>query len=317
MEVLNNHYEVCFDRDNPDIVFYSNFGLTHLLYSNATRIHFSYENTFPNFNVCDFALSHTRDLINGRNLHFPLALIKPVTSTIIRAENPYVRPFCSFVYNQSTFGEGAKLRKSFCEFLSCTYRKVDCPGKVLNNMHAPELALRNDSKNWQSTKIRFLNKYKFNIAFENSNSDGYITEKLTDAFLADTVPIYWGSYGNIHPFPKDAVICANDFNSFESLVSYIKEVDSNEELYNSILQKNPFHSDNFTQITTHTLSSFLQSIIDNRMIVMDKDIGRNDPVYCLMPFAVMSDKERDFLIRLMNYYNKIKNIFHCHPIKTE
>ena len=306
IEALRKHYEVCFDMDNPDFVFYSNFGLKHLSYSNAVRIHFSYENTFPNFNVCDFSLSHARDLINGRNLHFPLALIKPVTSTIIRAENPYNRPFCSFVYNQSTLGEGAKLRKLFCEFLSSTYRKVDCPGKVLNNMHAQELAVRNDKKNWQSTKINFLNKYKFNIAFENSDSDGYITEKLTDAFLADTVPIYWGSRGNIRPFPKDAIICAQDFDSFESLTNYIKEVDSNEELYNSILQKNPFHSEDFAQKTNDALSSFLCSIVDNEIVVKDKDMGKNDPVYHLLPFAIISNEERNFLTKLINYYYKLK-----------
>jgi hypothetical protein len=44
---------------------------------------------------------------------------------------------------------------------------------------------------WKA-KVDFLRAYKFVIAFENSSSPGYNTEKLTDAIEADCVPIYWG-----------------------------------------------------------------------------------------------------------------------------
>ena len=34
--------------------------------------------------------------------------------------------------------------------------------------------------------------YNFTIAFENSDYPGYITEKIIHAFIAGTIPLYWG-----------------------------------------------------------------------------------------------------------------------------
>ena len=43
-------------------------------------------------------------------------------------------------------------------------------------------------------KFQFLSSYKFSIAMENTEGDGYISEKLIDSFLAGTIPIYYGDY---------------------------------------------------------------------------------------------------------------------------
>ena len=39
-------------------------------------------------------------------------------------------------------------------------------------------------------KILFLSNYKFSIAMENSEGDGYLSEKIIDSFEAGTIPIY-------------------------------------------------------------------------------------------------------------------------------
>ena len=38
-----------------------------------------------------------------------------------------------------------------------------------------------------------LKSYKYSIIIENSSEDNYFTEKLVDACLLETVPIYWGA----------------------------------------------------------------------------------------------------------------------------
>ena len=43
-------------------------------------------------------------------------------------------------------------------------------------------------------KIDYLSNYKFSIAMENSDGDGYLSEKIVDSFLAGTIPIYYGDY---------------------------------------------------------------------------------------------------------------------------
>ncbi|RIY39723.1 hypothetical protein CKF58_01780 [Psittacicella hinzii] len=41
-------------------------------------------------------------------------------------------------------------------------------------------------------KLDFLQRVIFNICPENSNTPGYVTEKLLEAFAAGCIPIYWG-----------------------------------------------------------------------------------------------------------------------------
>jgi len=54
----------------------------------------------------------------------------------------------------------------------------------------PELRL-----NWRGIppyKQAILRNYEFALCFENSDSAGYITEKLVDALMGGTVPLYYG-----------------------------------------------------------------------------------------------------------------------------
>jgi hypothetical protein len=41
--------------------------------------------------------------------------------------------------------------------------------------------------------LDFIGQFKFVISMENSQEDTYITEKICSGFLANTIPIYWGS----------------------------------------------------------------------------------------------------------------------------
>ena len=41
--------------------------------------------------------------------------------------------------------------------------------------------------------LNIFNKYKFILCFENSFSDGYITEKIFNCFYSDSIPLYKGA----------------------------------------------------------------------------------------------------------------------------
>ena len=51
-----------------------------------------------------------------------------------------------------------------------------------------------------------LAPYRYSIAFENSRSDYYFTEKLTDCFVAETMPIYYGSRIITDFFPAESMV---------------------------------------------------------------------------------------------------------------
>lgn len=53
-------------------------------------------------------------------------------------------------------------------------------------------------------KLRGLVDYKFSVVLENSQQKNYFTEKLADAFLSWSVPLYWGCPNIIDFFPESS-----------------------------------------------------------------------------------------------------------------
>lgn len=264
LDILKKHYNVVQDAEHPEFLFYSVFGYEHLKYGeNCIKILYSGENLFPNFNECDYAISSIDLQYADRHLYVPPCCYHDIKGEknipLEKLDTSMAgRRFCCFLYKVMNHDQGAVLRAALCKMLTAKYKKVDCPGAALHNMDAPELSER-FAEDWSSSKIKFLTKYKFNIAFENSNSPGYVTEKLSDSFKANTVPIYWGSKGS--DLPKDAMIYANDYPSLESLVERIIEVDNNDDEYIKILSANPLrHGADFNR--RQQLEDFLCRIIE-------------------------------------------------------
>lgn len=244
-KTLSEEYDVEIDYEHPDILISSMCGYKHLrfLEQDITKVYTTIENIAPDLNTFDYAFSFVRDSMSGRNMYSPLTSFEPIIPMPDR-EAALNRKFAIFLASHDAMGRGAAMRRDFTQYLIDHYKPVDCPGRVLHNIDIEQLSKRYDN-DWRTSKIHVLASYKFNIAFENSSTDGYITEKLTDPLQACTVPIYWGSAGNPAPFPKEAMICANDYPDFAALVARIREVDENDELYLSILRANPLFDKNF------------------------------------------------------------------------
>ena len=298
---LVEKYDIEIDDDKPDFLFYSCFGYQHLRYRNVIKVFYTGENTYPNYNLCDYSLSFVRDSMGGRNLYFPTATrynhqtLPPVTKEFAK------RRFCNFIYSQDTMGGGAIFRKQVCQELM-NYRQVDCPGKVLHNMDAPELSIRT-SNNWHGSKIDFLSKYKFTMAFENSDRDGYMTEKLLDPLLAGSVPIYWGSEGNVAPFEKDCMICAYDYPDMESLLERIREVDQNEEEYLRLCEANPVRTGKLLPYKQQFLE-FFDKIYEEGTILKDREILLHfDPSHMLISNPVVNKA-----LKLQEWYNRHQSL---------
>lgn len=263
---LRDEYTLVVDAKAPDLLIYSCFGDKHLQYLNCKRLFICGENVVPDFNCCDYSISTLKVQFENRNFWLPWGLfhnglLSPALSPL-PTSNLFDRKFCSFIYSQDSLGEGAKLRRLFCEQLM-QYKHVDCPGNVLHNLDAPFLSSRYDANNWHESKVHFMSNYKFNIAFENSDAHGYITEKLIDCYMANTIPIYWGSRGDVAPFPKESMICAQDYDSFDKLINRIVEINENSNLYMQILNANPFRScnvDKYNELLSN-MSRFIKNLV--------------------------------------------------------
>ncbi len=64
--------------------------------------------------------------------------------------------------------------------------------------------------------------YKFSLAIENSSLPDYWTEKISDCFMAYTIPIYYGCT-NIHEYFPEGSILHVDVDDFHSTVKKIKD----------------------------------------------------------------------------------------------
>jgi len=74
----------------------------------------------------------------------------------------------------------------------------------------------------------------FNMAFENSIEEGYVTEKPFDALISGTVPVYLGDAAHLKrllPHPKAAIFIADYNGNMEALADYLKYLSRNETAY--------------------------------------------------------------------------------------
>jgi len=109
-------------------------------------------------------------------------------------------------------------------------------GKCYKNIHGK---VRN--------KIKFLSKYKFSIAMENSRGDGYLSEKIVDSFRAGTIPIYYGDY-LVDEFinPKTYILIKGE-KDIDKKIEYIKKIDNDDKLYMEIMKEKPIIDNKFIE----------------------------------------------------------------------
>jgi len=226
--------------DQPDFVIYSVFGFDYLRYS-CIRIFYTGENVRPDFRDCDYAFSFDySERPEQYRLPYYARRISEVNleEPVPDAEAELARKtrFCTFVYSDPAGVQRNRIFKKLTQ-----YKRVDSGGGYLNNIGGRV-----------ADKLAFLRQGKFTIAFEHSSFAGYTTEKITDAFMARTLPIYWGNPLIDRDFNPGCFINAHDFSTDDALLERIIELDRDDAQYLSIMRQpvipmggNPFiHDDN-------------------------------------------------------------------------
>jgi hypothetical protein len=209
-EILNvvlEKYEFI-ESEKPDYIFFGPYGKDVPVPGAYVRIGYFCENMIPDLDSCDWAFgipseqrvnSPKYKRIQWHNLD-PDALIKKDwdAEQIFSSKTK----FCNFFYSAPV-----PYREEFFRQLS-KYKKVDAPGKSMNNM--PSVDKVYTGSKWE-VKHRFLTPYKFTIAFENYVYPGYQTEKLYDAMLCRSLPVYCGDPNVGEIFNTQSFLFANDF----------------------------------------------------------------------------------------------------------
>eukprot|EP01062_Namystynia_karyoxenos_P080832 TRINITY_DN8775_c0_g1_i1.p1 TRINITY_DN8775_c0_g1~~TRINITY_DN8775_c0_g1_i1.p1 ORF type:complete len:495 (+),score=153.70 TRINITY_DN8775_c0_g1_i1:179-1486(+) len=89
--------------------------------------------------------------------------------------------------------------------------------------------------------------YVFALAFENSNSPQWVTERIVSAFMAGTVPIYWGTRDVFRYFNPRAMIYANDLSP-AALAARVGELWRNCSALGELLQEPPCTEQNLRNL---------------------------------------------------------------------
>lgn len=110
------------------------------------------------------------------------------------------------------------------------------------------------------SKKETYKKYKFALCYENARGfPGYITEKIFDCFFAGCVPIYLGASNVTDYIPANTFIDKRNFETYEELYDYLKNMSDSEYLKYLGAIKNFIKSDEFYLFSAQR---FAQTISD-------------------------------------------------------
>jgi len=126
-----------------------------------------------------------------------------------------------------------------------------------------------------------MKEYKFVIAFENSEEDAYITEKIINPFRANVIPIYWGNRRISDYFNTDRIIHLNDLSKIDEVIKQVIDIDKNNDKYLKIINQ-PIHDILNIQININTICNDIQRLLFNNYPKISKVVS-----------IVSEDKERD------------------------
>lgn len=218
------------DFDKADLLIYSDFGERHWGFK-GLKVYVTGENMLPDFDQCDLAFTPLEVPTDPRAVRLPYyAQVLPALGSLVRpsgqpgGRQPRRGKFCSFVASNPRGPE----RNTFFRKLHRRTR-VDSAGRHFNTTGQRLL-----------DKQAFLLGYRMNLAFENSRSPGYITEKLVEPLLAGCIPIYWGAPDVASDFNPRCMINVDDFPDFDAAIDHILAVDADEAASQAILDEPAF-----------------------------------------------------------------------------
>lgn len=264
-KLLTKHYDVQVVEHDEDAeyIICSAFGKKYS-YCRYPQVRIMYigENYIPDFNLVDYGICNYPIKLQDRAFYFPFCLDefghceslegkdRNYSSDIIR-DKVY---FANFIAGHESENS---IRGDFFKRLSSEYKRVESVGSYLNNQpDGMRVEWSNDSKR------EFQSKCKFTLCFESTKHEGFVTEKIVDAFYADTIPIYYGSDSVKEIFNERAFINVADYPDFESVLEKIKELDSDDEKYMAMLREPIFVNPSFPTDALRGLEEYLCSIFD-------------------------------------------------------
>lgn len=148
------------------------------------------------------------------------------------ARSPPPTSFCVFAYsNCDDRFSGVRLRQEF-------YRRLqERSGHRVTNLGkccTQESDEKRGSAEKHGLNQQVFRDFKFTISFENEPSRGYISEKLSNAMLAGSVPIYLGAPDVCDYFNPLSFVDVRQYPDLEACIDRVLFLDGNDEAYQEV-----------------------------------------------------------------------------------
>jgi hypothetical protein len=225
-KILNPIFEIAFPNHNmvwtnlrkPNLVIRSPFPIKNYTEYTCPYINYSgepyslpYKQYPPLIEINTFI-----DFHNKKSVYIPHIINSNYNLSDIRKHKNLNRPYLVAYMNSNCQPHREQMFRSLVDRFGKD--KVHALGKCSNNRKIE------NNGNWENA-YDIYKDYTFTISMENTNEYGYITEKIMNAFIAGSIPLYFGSKGKINDFfNKDAFININDFSSVTAVTNYIQNL---------------------------------------------------------------------------------------------
>lgn len=146
-----------------------------------------------------------------RRMHFPVIKgdFKPIIAWLeAHCQRSRARLCC--ILNRYDLHDHMPLLAQRIRFVRAFVPHIDIYGNSPAK-HAPGWTEFPAYKGWVKDKLATVRNYTFILCFENSDYDGYITEKAIEAMMGGAIPLYWGGGCYLtDTLPPDAYIDCRD-----------------------------------------------------------------------------------------------------------
>ena len=259
IKLIKKKYFIYIDPKGPDYLIYNVFGCKYLnsKYNNSIKIAYITENQMPDFNKADYFIGNSHIIYLDRYFRMPFYFIDKISLLKIKEAIESIRKeilskkirtkFCAAVISNDNSTDSFRL--TFIKELN-KYKIVDMGGSINNNVGKIK------------DKLKFLTSYKFSVAMENSEGEGYLSEKIIDSFLSGTIPIYYGDYMVDEFINPEAYILIRGKKDIKKKIEYIKEIDNNDELYKNIIKKKVLLINDYKAKITKEYTAFFEHIFE-------------------------------------------------------
>ena len=187
---------------------------------NAFNVWCTFENRRPPVEGYDLTYTFDKDELYGTNYYLPLLYLY---LEINAAESKHKYKVSQLMHQRNISHEELAFKSGFVStFINNPHPTRLHAVKQLQKVGDVKLFGRSVN-NYVDDKLGEASKYWFNLCFENDLYPGYVTEKVLEAYLSKTVPLYWGddTTGLINP---KAIINLNNFDSIEIFTEYVSEL---------------------------------------------------------------------------------------------